>query len=370
MMKQKKMEACIFALVMAVVLFAGGCSVLDVPDPGKPAESAKDGADEEEPVESAKDGADEEEPVESAKDEADAEETAESAKDEANAEESAEEDPDTGDASGDDPRNQDGIGENELLVVSFGTSYNDSRRLTIGAIEEAMEEAFSEYGVRRGFTSKMVISHIEKRDGEKIDNVEEALDRARENGVRRLVVQPTHLMDGFEYNELAEAVSARAGDFQEVSIGKPLLYDEEDLEAVAGIMISDTKGFDDGNTAICFMGHGTEADSNKVYGMMLEKLREQGAENVFVATVEAAPSFDDLLEFVRAGGYERVVLQPLMVVAGDHASNDMAGPDDDSWKSMLEKEGYEVVPVLRGLGEIEGIREIYVDHARKAIEEA
>ncbi|MCR5089654.1 MAG: sirohydrochlorin cobaltochelatase [Oscillospiraceae bacterium] len=281
-----------------------------------------------------------------------------------------EENYETGDASLDDPLNQDGIGETELLVVSFGTSFNDSRRLTIGGIEHALMEAFPGMSVRRGFTSQIIIDHVLARDGEVIDNVTEALDRAIDNGVKTLVVQPTHLMHGFEYTDLVDELAGYADAFEKVIVGEPLLSSEEDFAAVAEIITSATKDYDDGNTAICFMGHGTEADSNEVYAQMQKVLSDAGYANYFIGTVEAEPSLDDLLEAVRAGGYTKVVLEPLMIVAGDHANNDMAGDDEDSWKSAFEAEGYDVICLLRGLGEMEGVQQLFVAHTQAAVDGA
>lgn len=291
----------------------------------------------------------------------------ESVKEEASAEEE-EENYETGDASLDDTRNQDEIGEQELLVVSFGTSYNDSRRLTIGAIEGAIADACPDYSVRRGFTSQIIIDHVKHRDNVSIDNVTEALDRAVANGVKTLVVQPTHLMNGLEYNDLVDEIAQYSDAFEQVSIGEPLLTSDEDFQAVAQAIVDATKEYDDGKTAICFMGHGTEAESNQIYAKMQSVLTDMGCTNYFVGTVEATPSLDDVLKLVQEGDYERVVLEPLMVVAGDHANNDMAGDDADSWKSTFEAAGYEVVPVVRGLGELEAIQKIYVQHAQAAID--
>ena len=279
-----------------------------------------------------------------------------------------EEEEDTGDASADNIRNQDEIGPKELLVVSFGTSFNDSRRLTIGAIEDAMDEAFDDYSVRRAFTSNIIIDHILRRDGILIDDVDAALQRAIDNGVEDLVVQPTHLMDGFEYNDLFDQVAQYSDAFESVRIGAPLLATDEDLAKVGEILVDWTKEYDDGKTAIVFMGHGTEAESNGVYQKMQDWMTNEGHENYYVGTVEAEPSLEDVIGKVNEGSYERVVLEPMMVVAGDHANNDMAGDEEDSWKSCFEAEGYEVECLLRGLGENEDIRALYVEHAREAIE--
>ena len=274
----------------------------------------------------------------------------------------------TGDASMDNTRNQDEIGEKELLVVSFGTSYNDSRRLTVGAIENAIENAFPDYSVRRGFTSQIIIDHVKKRDNVSIDNVTEALNRAVDNGVKTLVVQPTHLMNGLEYTDLVIELADNSDAFEQVAVGEPLLTSDDDFKAVISAITDATKEYDDGETAICFMGHGTEADSNAVYQKMQDMLKEEGFDNYYVGTVEATPSCEDVINQVKEGSYKKVVLEPLMIVAGDHANNDMAGDDDDSWKSQFEAAGYEVTCLVRGLGELEPIQQLFVQHAQAAVD--
>ena len=274
----------------------------------------------------------------------------------------------TGDASLDDPLNQDEIGETELLVVSFGTSYNDNRRETIGAIEKAMQAAFPELSVRRGFTSQIIIDHVNKRDGEKIDNVTEALDRAVDNGVKTLVVQPTHLMNGLEYNDLKDELAGYSDSFEKIALGEPLLTSDEDFQKVADSIVEVTKEYDDGETAICFMGHGTEAESNQVYSKMQQVLTDGGHKNYYVGTVEATPSLEDVIAAVKESGCKKVVLRPLMIVAGDHANNDMAGDEDGSWKTEFEKAGFEVTTVVEGLGSIPAIQDILVAHAQAAVD--
>ena len=274
----------------------------------------------------------------------------------------------TGDASLDDPRNQDGIGEKELLVVSFGTSYNDSRRLTIGAIEAAMAEAFPDWSVRRAFTSQIIIDHVASRDGVAIDNVTQALDRAVDNGVKTLVVQPTHLMNGLEYEELMSTLAEYSDAFESISVGEPLLTSDEDFQAVMEAIVAATAGYDDGRTAICFMGHGTEHDANGVYAKLQQLLTDSGHANYYIGTVEAEPTLEDLLASVGQGDYSRVVLLPLMVVAGDHANNDMAGDEDGSWKLAFEDAGYQVECVLTGLGEMEAIQDLFAAHAQAAVD--
>ena len=337
----KKSIACLLTLCMMVALLAGCGSA-----PTAPAEEPK--AEEPAPAEEPK-----------------AEEAA--APVEAEPEEEDEENYETGDASLDDPLNQDGIGEKELLVVSFGTSFNDNRRLTIGAIEKWLQTGFPEWSVRRAFTSQIIIDHVKDRDGEVIDNVGEALDRAIANGVKILVVQPTHLMAGFEYTDLKNELAEYADAFDQIVLSKPLLVTDEDFRDVAEAIVSATAEYDDGKTAICFMGHGTEADSNGVYAKMQTVLTEMGKDNYFIGTVEAEPSVDDVLAQVQSGDYSRVVLRPLMIVAGDHANNDMAGEEEDSWKSIFEGAGYEVECVVEGLGQLEAIQELILAHAADAI---
>ena len=272
----------------------------------------------------------------------------------------------TGDASRDNPRNGDSIGENELLVVSFGTSYNDNRAATIGAVESAMETAFPDYAVRRGFTANIIIEHVQRRDGVVIDDVTEALARAKANGVKNLLVQPTHLMNGYEYGDLVKELEACAGDFESVKIGAPLLTTEEDFAVVAQAMVDAAAGHDDGKTAVCYMGHGTEAASNGIYARMQKHLSDSGHDNFFVGTVEAEPTAEDLVKLVKAGGYEKVVLRPMMIVAGDHANNDMAGDGEDSWKSVFTAAGFQVTCEINGLGELEAIQQLLAAHAGEA----
>ena len=302
--------------------------------------------------------------------ETEAETETEAAETEAAGEEEAEDEEnyDTGDASLDNPRNQDEIGESELLVASFGTSYNDNRRLTIGAIEEAMEAVFPDYSVRRGFTSQIIIDHVKDRDGEAIDNMTEAFTRAIDNGVKTLAIQPTHLMDGLEYSDVVNEAAEFSDSFEKIAIGRPLLDTDADFEAVIKAITEATAEYDDGETAICFMGHGTEAESNQVYGKMQDMLTAAGYENYFVGTVEAEPGLEDVLAAVGEGSYKKAVLLPLMIVAGDHANNDMAGDEEGTWKTEFEAAGYEVTCVLNGLGELEAIQQLFVEHAQAAMD--
>ena len=295
---------------------------------------------------------------------------------------------DTGDASLDDARNQDEIGENELLVVSFGTSFNDSRVADIKGIEDALQAAYPDWSVRRAFTAQIIINHIQARDGEKIDNMTQALDRAVANGVKNLVVQPTHLMHGAEYDEMCEAIEAYKDQFESVSIAEPLLGEvgsdatviNADKEAVAKAItaaaVADS-GFEsleaakDAGTAFVFMGHGTAHVAKVTYSQMQTQMQNLGYENVFIGTVEGEPeqtACEAVIEAVKAAGYTNVVLRPLMVVAGDHANNDMAGSDDDSWKTVFEAAGFTVDCQIAGLGEIADVQALYVAHTKAAID--
>jgi len=253
-----------------------------------------------------------------------------------------------------------------ILVVSFGTSYNDSRDATIGAIEKAIQAANPDKEVRRAFTSQIIIDKLKSRDGLEIDNVEEAFARLVKDGVKELIVQPTHVMSGFEYDDLMKVVDSNRSKFSSVKVGAPLLTSDADYNAVIEAITAATAEYDDGKTLITFMGHGTEHESNATYAKLQSMLTAAGKTNYCIGTVEAEPSVEDVVAAAKAGGYTRVVLEPLMVVAGDHANNDMAGDEEDSWKTILQNEGFEVVPVLRGLGQIEAIQAVYVDHVKNA----
>lgn len=255
-----------------------------------------------------------------------------------------------------------------ILVVSFGTSYNDSRDITIGAVEEAIADAFPDYEVRRAFTSDIIMDILADRDNLEIDTVEEALERAAADGIKTLIVQPTHLMNGFEYTDLANALTDYADSFEQLALAEPLLTSDADFDAVAEAIAADTAAYAEGNTAICFMGHGTEAESNSVYAKLQDVLTARGYFDYYIGTVEATPTLDDVVAAVDAGEYSKVVLQPLMVVAGDHANNDMAGDEEGSWKDVFTKAGYEVECVIRGLGQLEAIQDIYVAHTQAAID--
>ena len=295
---------------------------------------------------------------------------------------------DTGDASKDDPRNQDEIGEKELLVVSFGTSFNDSRVADIKSIEDALQEANPDWSVRRAFTAQIIINHIQARDGEKIDNMEQALERAIANGVKQLVVQPTHLMHGAEYDEMCAAIDKVRDKFESVEIAEPMLGEvgndatviNADKEAVAKAVVAaalEESGYEstaaakDAGVAYVLMGHGTAHVAKVTYSQMATQMDKLGYENVFIGTVEGEPedtSCEAVIAAVKEAGYTTVVLRPLMVVAGDHANNDMAGADEDSWKTMFEAAGFTVNCQISGLGRIADVQALYVAHTKAAID--
>ena len=297
---------------------------------------------------------------------------------------------DTGDASKDDPRNQDEIGENELLVVSFGTSFNDSRAEDVKGIEDALAAAYPDWSVRRAFTAQIIINHVEARDNEVIDNMQQALDRAVANGVKNLVVQPTHLMHGAEYDEMTEAIDGYKDKFESVAIAEPMLGEvgddatviNDDKKAVAQAITDEAckvAGFDDmkaaadAGTAFVFMGHGTSHTANVTYDQMQAQMDDLGFTNAFIGTVEGKPedtACDKVIEKVKEAGFKNVILRPLMVVAGDHANNDMAGDDEDSWKSQFVASGdFDSVDCqIEGLGRIAAVEDLYVAHTKAAID--
>ncbi len=294
----------------------------------------------------------------------------------------------TGDASKDDPRNADNIGENELLVVSFGTSFNDSRAEDIGGIEKALEEAFPDWSVRRAFTSQIIINHIQARDGEFIDNIDQALKRALDNHVKNLLIQPTHLLHGAEYDELVSSVEAYMDRFESVKIAEPLLGRAEtdasaisaDKAIVANAVVSaaaeaaafpSVEDADKAGAAFVFLGHGTSHSAKVAYRQMQAQMKAHGFHNVFIGTVEGEPeetSCEAVLEAVKEAGYKQVILRPLMVVAGDHANNDMAGEDADSWKNVFQSSGYfdTITCQIKGLGSIDNVQKLYIAHSMAA----
>ena len=261
---------------------------------------------------------------------------------------------------------------NELLTVSFGTTSAESRLHNIDAVEQAIKDAVGDdWIVRRCFTSQTIINLIHKKEGIRIDSVEEALQKAKISGSKYIAIQPTHLMKGLEYEKIKVIISKFERSFESITLGDPLLSSEEDLVRVVTALARDSAEFDDSETALVFMGHGTEAAANDIYRKIQELLISKGMCNYFIGTVEAEPSLEDVIAAVDKGSYSRVVLRPLMLVAGNHAVNDMASADDpDSWYSRFTAAGYETSCIIKGLGQIPEIRDIYAEHAKKAVSQA
>jgi len=261
----------------------------------------------------------------------------------------------------------------------------------IKGIEDAIAAANPDWSVRRAFTAQIIINHIQARDDEHIDNMDQALDRAVANGVKNLVVQPTHLMHGAEYDELMEAVEAYKDQFASVKVAEPLLGEvgsdaavvNDDKKAVAEELTAEavkTAGYDsldaakEDGVAFVFMGHGTSHTAKVSYSQMQTQMDELGYENVFIGTVEGEPeetACEEVIKAVAEAGYTKVVLRPLMVVAGDHANNDMAGEDEDSWLSQFNASGKfdSVDTQISGLGGIKAIQDLYVAHTAAAMAE-
>jgi sirohydrochlorin cobaltochelatase len=254
-----------------------------------------------------------------------------------------------------------------LLVVSFGTSYNESRVKTIEAIEKTLAVAYPDYEQRRAFTSQIIIDKLKERDGIAIDNVTDAMKRLRSDGVKQVVVQPTHVMNGREYDDVIAEIKPFENYFDDIKYSLPLLISDEDYTEIVNILTEETKQYADKNTAVVFMGHGTEHAANAAYAKLDRQLKSRNFSRYLIGTVEAEPSLEDVIAETETLKVKQVVLLPLMIVAGDHANNDMAGDEEDSWKRVFESRGFTVVPVLRGLGEYPGVQDMFVRHVRNAI---
>lgn len=254
-----------------------------------------------------------------------------------------------------------------MLVVSFGTSYADTRAVTIEATEKRFEEKFAGYDVFRAFTSQTIINILSERDNIEVMNVKEAMEHLKKEGYGQVVVQSLHIMNGAEYDDLVEVVREYEKDFSSVSIGKAMLTSHEDYEKTIEALENQLPQLAE-NEAVVFMGHGTHHEANAVYAALEYAFHAKGHENVFVGTVEGFPVIDDIKRQLKKNNISKVTLMPLMLVAGDHAQNDMAGDEEDSWKVILRKEGYDVDIYMHGLGENEGIQNIFIEHAEMAID--
>lgn len=257
-----------------------------------------------------------------------------------------------------------------ILVVSFGTSYNDNRDLSIGAVEEAIQTAYPDWEVRRAFTAQTVIDILDERDAIDTDNVTEAMEKLVADGVKNVVIQPTHIMNGAEYDDVMAEIEPYADQFEGFAVGVALLSAYEDYEAVIDALLANNENAGSEEVALVYMGHGTHHFANAVYSQMEMMMHAEGYENAFVGTVEGFPDLENVMSEVAAYGATKVVLAPFMVVAGDHANNDMAGDEEDSWKTAFIDAGYEVECVLEGMGQNEAIQAIYVEHVKDAMESA
>lgn len=254
-----------------------------------------------------------------------------------------------------------------LLAVSFGSSYNDTRDAAIGGVEEALQAAFPEYEVRRAFTAQTIIDILKERENIEIDNVSQAMARLIMDGVKEVVIQPTHVMSGAEYDDVIAEITPFEKQFDSFKVGKTLLTEDSDYQALIETLIAETKEYNSEDTAVVFMGHGTHHAANATYATLQNKLTEAGYNNYFIGTVEATPTLDDVIALVKQSSAKKVVLLPLMIVAGDHANNDMAGDEEDSWKTAFKNAGYEVECVLKGMGQYDGIQKLIIKHAGEAV---
>ncbi|MBF7097170.1 sirohydrochlorin cobaltochelatase [Alkalibacter mobilis] len=254
-----------------------------------------------------------------------------------------------------------------ILAVSFGTSYKETREKNIDVLECVIKESYPNYSVRRAFTSKMIINKLKKRDGIHTDTVSEALQRFYDDGFTHIDVVPTHIINGAEYERVVFDCRDSAEKFSKITIGRPLLSSTEDYFEIIDIL-NDEYDFDDGSSVV-FMGHGSDHNGNSAYPALNFILNEKGFDNVHIATVEGYPALETVLDKLEKHGCKTVKLAPLMFVAGDHIQEDMLGDDEDSWKNILEKQGYRVRGFVKGLGELPKIRNLYLKHLKDAIEE-
>lgn len=256
-----------------------------------------------------------------------------------------------------------------ILVVSFGTSYADTRKLTIEAIEQAISDAFPDYKIYRAWTSKMIMAKLLKRDSMKILNVREAMEAMASDGITDVIIQPTHVLNGIENDLMMEDACAYRGSFQSITFGTPLLTTHEDNDAVIKALLAEFCDLQS-DEALVLMGHGTTHYSNAIYAALNYQLQDLGHGNIFIGTVEAYPAIDSVLRSVKELGVKKVILAPFMIVAGDHAKNDMASDDENSWRMQFKRAEFSVSCVLKGLGEYPAIRDIFVVHTLHAISSA
>lgn len=253
-----------------------------------------------------------------------------------------------------------------ILLVSFGTSHNDTRIKTIDAIERDVADAFPDYVVYTAWTSKMIIEKIRQRDHVHVHTVKEAMEQMNSDGITHVTVQPTHIINGIENDRMKEDAMAYKDRFSSLLFGMPLLSETEDSFRVIQVLMEEL-GKPDTDTALVFMGHGTTHYANSVYALLDYQFKDMGYDNVYIGTVEAYPSMENLKRMIKEGGYKKIILTPFMIVAGDHAKHDMAGGRKDSWKCQFEELGYDLSCLMKGLGEYKGIRSLFLRHIRQAM---
>ena len=236
-----------------------------------------------------------------------------------------------------------------ILVTSFGTSHRDTREKCLDLIQREVEEKYGSENVERAYTSGIIRRIIEKNEGVHIFDQEEGLKVLKDKGFEEIITMSLHILDGIEYSKLDDKFG---------KISKPLLADDEDFKKIV-----ENKEFNDleGDDAIVFMGHGTESEADYAYQKLQDEYLKAGKNNIFIATVEGKVTIKDVIEKMKGKGFKKILLKPFMIVAGDHAKNDMSSDDEDSWKTMLKNEGYEVTSVLKGMGEYEFIRKMFMD---------
>ena len=251
-----------------------------------------------------------------------------------------------------------------IVVVSFGTSHEDTRKKTIEVIEREISEEFGDYDVFRAFTSKIIIKKLREKENLIVPTVKEVMEQLVEGGYTDVIIQPTHIINGIENENMLEDLLLYAKRFSSIRIGKPLLSDTEDYKQLVNCIVEENHVGED--EAILLMGHGTSHHANAVYPAVDYTFRAEGYSNIYMATVEGYPTIEDAMGLMKKSNYKKVLLIPFMIVAGDHAKNDMAGDEEDSWKSILKKAGYEVDCKLQGLGELQVVQDMFVRHIKEA----
>ncbi len=236
-----------------------------------------------------------------------------------------------------------------ILVTSFGTSHKDTREKCLDVIENEVREKYGNEKVERAYTSGVIRRIVEKKEGIHIYDQKEGLEALKNKGYDEIITMSLHILGGIEYSKLSNEYG---------KVTQPLLTTDEDYRKIVN-----NEKFNDleGNDAIIFMGHGSESAADVTYQRLQEEYIKAGKNNIFIATVEGKVTIEDVIEKLKKTDYKKILLKPFMIVAGDHAKNDMASDEEDSWKTVLQNEGYEVTPVLKGMGEYKFIRDMFME---------